>query len=586
MIDAQVDAASRPSSSAKDYGTDIVRRSWAGELLARASSTPRDFRGTRLRRRRAAWPTTKPSRMAEGAGPRRHRGEPARGRRRRANGTGRRWPSWLNTRWRLNLRDRDLKKIGRDDVAEMLIEKAREAIETVDLRDGARFLDDDFGVRTACAWVHDKFGIAARSGRSRASSSPRRSSSWSARRRPQAYDEREAEYPVLAGLYHFTTRDASGQKRVDREELVAWARERFDVELGPRRPEEPAARRNSRAAGRAQPGAAASTANAALAEVHQQRRQAVRPAPATRHTAGAVTGGNGALDVAHRLAASKALRLRAAARQAGAGSIARSSSAGWQWPSRTATGPRCGGWSGRWSCRFSTRPGKTICWRWTTCARASACAATPRSIPRSSTSARACGLFELMWTRVGERVTDLIFRMEQLDEGFVGSHLGRERSDPRRRPSRPAKSPASSRPPSPAPRPTSKLEPIRNRERARRPQRSLPLRQRQEVQELLHAKGRSVGGIRAIAASAGFVAAWSLPIARRRGKGVPGHGLSAQSVLCGPVAAGLAVAGDQRPAQGQVPRGLCRETAGPRAPARFGRALRLAARGQRGRGQP
>jgi preprotein translocase subunit SecA len=29
--------------------------------------------------------------------------------------------------------------------------------------------------------------------------------------------------------------------------------------------------------------------------------------------------------------------------------------------------------------------------------------------------------YELMWSAVGERVTDLIFRMEQLDEGFVGS---------------------------------------------------------------------------------------------------------------------------------------------------------------------
>src|SRR6185312_7071746 len=29
--------------------------------------------------------------------------------------------------------------------------------------------------------------------------------------------------------------------------------------------------------------------------------------------------------------------------------------------------------------------------------------------------------FEQMWTAVGERVTDLIFRMEQLDENFVGS---------------------------------------------------------------------------------------------------------------------------------------------------------------------
>jgi preprotein translocase subunit SecA len=30
-------------------------------------------------------------------------------------------------------------------------------------------------------------------------------------------------------------------------------------------------------------------------------------------------------------------------------------------------------------------------------------------------------IFEQMWESVGERVTDLIFRMEQLDEGFVGS---------------------------------------------------------------------------------------------------------------------------------------------------------------------
>ena len=30
-------------------------------------------------------------------------------------------------------------------------------------------------------------------------------------------------------------------------------------------------------------------------------------------------------------------------------------------------------------------------------------------------------IFEQMWTSVGERVTDLVFKMEQLDEGFVGS---------------------------------------------------------------------------------------------------------------------------------------------------------------------
>ena len=30
-------------------------------------------------------------------------------------------------------------------------------------------------------------------------------------------------------------------------------------------------------------------------------------------------------------------------------------------------------------------------------------------------------LFRKLWISIGDRVTDLLFRMEQLDEGFVGS---------------------------------------------------------------------------------------------------------------------------------------------------------------------
>ena len=67
---------------------------------------------------------------------------------------------------------------------------------------------------------------------------------------------------------------------------------------------------------------------------------------------------------------------------------------------------------------------------------ASACAAMPRSIPRSSTSARACGSSSRCGTRVGERVTDLIFRMEAARRGFRRLDLGRKRGHPRRRPRR------------------------------------------------------------------------------------------------------------------------------------------------------
>jgi preprotein translocase subunit SecA len=46
-----------------------------------------------------------------------------------------------------------------------------------------------------------------------------------------AYEEKEIEFPVLAGLYHFTLRDASGFKRYDKEGLAVWAKDRFGVEL-------------------------------------------------------------------------------------------------------------------------------------------------------------------------------------------------------------------------------------------------------------------------------------------------------------------------------------------------------------------
>ena len=37
---------------------------------------------------------------------------------------------------------------------------------------------------------------------------------------------------MRAGLIsHFTARDAQGQKRYDRDQLVAWARQRFQIEL-------------------------------------------------------------------------------------------------------------------------------------------------------------------------------------------------------------------------------------------------------------------------------------------------------------------------------------------------------------------
>ncbi len=105
--------------------------------------------------------------------------------------------------------------------------------------------------------------------------------------------------------------------------------------------------------------------------------------------------------------------------------------------------------------------------------------------------------FETMWTNIGDRVTDLIFRMEQLDEGFVGSTWKEtaavhEESPP---PTAIGQQQQSAIDNTQGER---KIEPIRNKQEACGAERSVSLRQRQEVQELLHAETRRTSGIERI----------------------------------------------------------------------------------------
>ena len=135
-----------------------------------------------------------------------------------------------NTRWGLNLRDRDLKKIGRDDVAEMLIEKAKSAIDESDLSDGAHFLEKDFGIRSACAWSKHKFGFELNPDELRGMERVQLFQLIHDKA-VEAYNVKEAEYPILAALYRFSRRDSGQHAKIDRDALITWARQRFDVEL-------------------------------------------------------------------------------------------------------------------------------------------------------------------------------------------------------------------------------------------------------------------------------------------------------------------------------------------------------------------
>ena len=136
----------------------------------------------------------------------------------------------VNSRWQLSVRDRDLKKVGREDLGEWLLEKAHETIQKVDLSEGAPLLEENYGLKSALAWSSQKFGVELNPDEFRGLE-PREFKLRLRQRAAAAYEEREVEFPVLAGLVHFTTRDGSGQKRYDRDKLLAWAGERFGLQL-------------------------------------------------------------------------------------------------------------------------------------------------------------------------------------------------------------------------------------------------------------------------------------------------------------------------------------------------------------------
>ena len=133
---------------------------------------------------------------------------------------------WANTRFGLNVRDRDIKRIGRDNLAEDLIVQAQKSLQAIDLSQGERFLSQGFGLRTACDWLRDKFDIHLDAD-THLETDADQVKELAFEQAEKAYDAREAEYPVMVGLYRFGAK----KQNLDREGLADWATRRFGVEV-------------------------------------------------------------------------------------------------------------------------------------------------------------------------------------------------------------------------------------------------------------------------------------------------------------------------------------------------------------------
>jgi preprotein translocase subunit SecA len=138
--------------------------------------------------------------------------------------------TWANTRQGANYKEHQLQQMDRHEMIDELVKKTHARIATVDLSEGMPMLEADFGLRTLSAWIRYKFGIETTPEEFRDVEDRRQVAEALYARAEESYTMKEAEYPVLTGLSRFTQKQGA-QVSLDREGLVEWVSRRFGVDL-------------------------------------------------------------------------------------------------------------------------------------------------------------------------------------------------------------------------------------------------------------------------------------------------------------------------------------------------------------------
>ncbi len=139
---------------------------------------------------------------------------------------------WMNTKYGTSYRTADLKKIPRDQLDEHLIERAFQVLHAVDLTEGASLLDEHYGINMLIGWMRHKFGIEVQLDQIKSLEAEQIKQRLVAMAE-QAYRQKESEYPVIAGMMRYGQQVSENQIRLDGAGLAQWASERFEKAVTP-----------------------------------------------------------------------------------------------------------------------------------------------------------------------------------------------------------------------------------------------------------------------------------------------------------------------------------------------------------------
>ena len=132
----------------------------------------------------------------------------------------------VNSRYGSKFTDRELRKIGRDDVAATILEQASRHIEEVDLSEGGKYLDKNYGHDSLIDWVRQKFGIHVTTPEVYDKSAGELEELILAKV-DETYRQKDVDFPVTVGMASYMGDKNSGGQKYNRAGLLDWARDRF-----------------------------------------------------------------------------------------------------------------------------------------------------------------------------------------------------------------------------------------------------------------------------------------------------------------------------------------------------------------------
>lgn len=133
----------------------------------------------------------------------------------------------LTSRYDLKLTDRDLKRIGREQLSDYLIAELEKQVETIDLSEGEKYLRPDWQLLSVAEWANRKFTVKMMPQELEGLSTAK-VKEYLRKKVRESYRQKEIEFPSKVAINNFLAEKAGeGAARYNRAGLFDWTKFRF-----------------------------------------------------------------------------------------------------------------------------------------------------------------------------------------------------------------------------------------------------------------------------------------------------------------------------------------------------------------------